>query len=396
VQHASPALLTVGLVAASLVLAAAASIERAAVASAERDAAHGERACRRTRASKRGARHLPPVLLLVLLVMGAWSHKRAEYVERNASNGRLALVRHYYPTALAARILACCEAQLAGDYRHPCNDPLCPACAPNVNWRHAKRQIEAFSRFTRPGKKAPRVAHEVYTVPPMLANVVLSAWGYKAFQRAVLATIREIHQAPDVAGVMNCHQLGEEDITRSHLHLDCVINGYLVQGGRVVEHRPPHIHYDDARTIYKRHLVREFALAEEPRVVDLWLGRKYGIFTSQRGPAYRIIRYSARNPYQPQFAWRRGTEFVPENERWAYQPKRDTRTREAAVHFFDPKLVMPNLLAQRAWRKGKRLRSWFGYMQDRARAKAAPAFEGGIKSESPSPQRHEDDKEGPR
>lgn len=306
---------------------------------------------------------------------------RHRITENNTKPATLALVRKYYPLVLASIILACCERQRAGIRRGCCRNPLCPACCPIDSRRIWKGQYAAFQTCTPPGKPGPRLAHEVYTLPPHLRKHVLSKDGFNAWKEATRATIREIHQT-DVAGVMNLHAMGDEHIQKFHPHWDVVLNGYLVTDtGRIREHRPPYIDFDDARRIYTRHLVHAFHLekADVPRVVDLWLDRKHGVvFREKPAKTRHLVRYSARHVYQPQFAWLNDAGTTDRD--WLYRPWQKSKA------FRSPgRAVINNLLAQRAWRKGRTCRVWFGYLAPNQRARAKRAFQAHRAPSPPAP-----------
>ena len=280
----------------------------------------------------------------------------------------LALVELYYPQLLRERILRCCRAQLAGRYMRTCRHALCPACSSIESHKIAKAQHERFQRCTPPGKN-PRLAHEVYTLPPYLRARVKTPEGFRAWAKATRDTIREIHDAP-VAGVMNLHPIGDEDLLTFHPHWDVVLNGFLLNdAGRPVEHRPRHIHYDDARAIYTRHLVKAFGLLpiEEPRAVSIYLDRKDGTFHTSRRKTWHMVRYSARHIYQPHFAWlnERGT-----GGDWWYKPHKSAASATA----YEGRDVMANLLAQQAFLRQYKRRIWFGYMQNRIVNASAERF----------------------
>lgn len=281
----------------------------------------------------------------------------------------LALVEVYYPARLRERILKCCRAQLAGNYSRTCRHALCPACCSIESHKIAKAQYARFQSCTPAGKN-PRLAHEVYTLPPYLRDRVKTKEGFRAWALAVRDTIREIHQAP-VAGVMNLHPIGDEDILTFHPHWDVVLNGYtLTERGRPVEHRPPHIHYDDARAIYTRHLVRAFNLLpiDTPKAVSIYLDRRDGIFHTSRRETWHMVRYSARHIYQPQFAWlnERGT-----GGDWWYKPHKEVSSATA----YEGHEVIRTLLALQAFLRQYKRRIWFGYMQNRVIGRSAKHFQ---------------------
>lgn len=280
----------------------------------------------------------------------------------------LALVAIYYPAGLKDLILNCCNRQLRGDYRRSCRHPLCPACCSVESYKIAKRQLERLQACTPPGKRV-RLAHEVYTLPPHLRPLVRSRPGFKAWAEATRQTIREIHGA-DVAGVMNLHPIGDEDLLEFHPHWDVVVNGYLLtESGAVREHRPPWIDYDDARAIYSRNLTRHLKLRpdQEPRVVSIYLDRARGIFHTAPRKTWHIVRYSARHVYQPNQAWL--------NERgnggdWWYRPHKDA----ASVRAYEGKDVIRSLLDVQVFLRAHRHRVWFGYMQNRLQKASAAKF----------------------
>ena len=297
--------------------------------------------------------------------------ERQDRVTRqNTERAILAIISTYYPSPLREKILSCCLAQRAGNYRRTCRHALCPACCPKECHKIAQTQYARFAACTPPHKPGPRLAHEVYTLPPYLRPRILSRAGYNAWAEATRATIREIHGA-DVAGVMNLHPIGERDLTTFHPHWDVVINGYLLgETGRVREHRPAYIHFDDARAIYTRHLVRAFGLAGDdvPRRVDLHLDRSDGrTFHSRPRKTRHMVRYSSRHIYQPQ--WARLQEHGTGGD-WWYKPEKD---RES-VRAYEGRDVIDNLLFVQALLRGRKRRIWFGYMQNRLYRKSAAAF----------------------
>jgi hypothetical protein len=280
----------------------------------------------------------------------------------------LAIVATYYPAALKLKILACCHAQLRGIQNRGCRRSLCPGCCPKESHKIAKAQYAKFESCTPPGKPV-RLAHEVYTLPPYLIPRIQSKEGFAAWRDAVRDTIRELHGDEDVAGVMNFHPHGDEDITKLHPHFDVLVNGYvLTPGGRPKEHRPPHVHPDDARSIYTRWLVRHLKLSviEAPQAVDLWYDRNTRYHTSARKTRH-MVRYSARHVYQPQWAWLNdgGTKGD-----WYYRPQK----KVSSVRIYEGRDVIENLLSIESLLKDKKRRSWFGYMQNRIILASARKF----------------------
>lgn len=294
---------------------------------------------------------------------------RERVTRENTEPRKLALVTTYYPPHLRDKIVACCARQRAGDARRSCRHALCPACSPQESHRIARSQYAAFESCTPKGKHGPRLAHEVYTLPPHLRPRVANPDGFAAWKNATLATLREIHGTLDVAGVMNLHPIGDADLLTFHPHWDVLLNGYVLRDARVpVEHRPRRIHYDDARAIYTRHLTRALDLSGEdaPRVVDLYLDRARGIFHSSRRKTWHMVRYSARHVYQPQNAW------LHENATrgdWWYKP-----TRKAATQVYEGRDAIASLMAVDAALRGRRRRVWFGYMQNRVLPSSARLF----------------------
>ena len=294
---------------------------------------------------------------------------KERFTRENLRPGTLALIRTYYPSPRREKILTCCARQLEGIDGRTCRDALCPACCPRESHKIAKKQYERFQAHTPAHKQGrPRLAHEVYTLPPHLHARIRTPEGFAAWKRATLATIREIHQA-DVAGVMNLHAIGD-DITRFHPHWDVVLNGYLLNGSTAKEHRPPRVHYDDARAIYKRHLVQELQLSPEmePHEVNIFLDRAKGIYWTQPRKTWHMVRYSARHVYQPQFAW---LNDAGTNGDWWYKP-----TRKANSVAYEGRDVIENLLRIDRVFHGKKRRVWFGYMQNRLGRKTADALRG--------------------
>ena len=296
------------------------------------------------------------------------NHKE-RFTRENLRPATLALIRTYYPSPRREKVLTCCVRQLAGHDRRTCRDALCPNCCPRESHKIAKAQYQRFREHAPAHKPGPRLAHEVYTLPPHLHHRIRASEGFAAWKRATIATIREIHQA-DVAGVMNLHPIGD-DLTKFHPHWDVVLNGYLVNNGRVKEHRPPRIHYDDARAIYKRHLVRELKLTPEwePREVNIFLDRARGIFWTQPRKTWHMVRYSARHVYQPQFAWLNDSGTRGD---WWYRP-----TKNSQSSAYEGREVIENLLRIDATFYKRKRRVWFGYLQNRLNRQSAQAFRGG-------------------
>lgn len=296
-------------------------------------------------------------------------HVRDRVTRENTEPRKLALVSTYYPPHLRDKILACCARQRAGDARRCCRHALCAACSPQESYRIARAQYAAFEACTPTGNHGPRLAHEVYTLPPYLRPRIATREGFAAWKDATLETIREIHGTPDVAGVMNLHPIGDEDLLTFHPHWDVVVNGYVLRDGRIpVEHRPRRIHYDDARAIYIRHLTVAFGLEGDavPRVVDLYLDRSRGIFHTNRRKTWHTVRYSARHVYQPQNAWLHDTATRGD---WWYRP-----TRKAVTQAYEGRQVIASLMAVDAALRGRRRRVWFGYMQNRVLPSSARLF----------------------
>lgn len=294
------------------------------------------------------------------------SHKE-RFTRENLQPRTLALIRTYYPGPRREKILACCLRHLHGDDNHSCRDALCPACCPKESYKIGKVQYERFLAHTPAHKETPRLAHEVYTLPPYLRPYVHTEEGFQAWREATLATIREIHQA-DVAGVMNLHPIGD-DLTVFHPHWDVIVNGYLLNGEQPVEHRARHIHYDDAREIYRRNLARRMGLEGEmiPRALSVFLDRKDGIFHTNARRTWHRVRYSARHVYQPQFAW---LEDGGTTGDWWYKPEKKNRT----VLKFEGHEVISNLTFIENWLRTHKRRVWFGYMQNRLSHKTATYF----------------------
>ena len=289
---------------------------------------------------------------------------------QNTERAILAIIATYYPSPLREKTLRCCLAQRAGHYRRTCRSPLCPACCPKESHKVYLAQYARFQACTPPHKKGrPRLAHEVYTLPPHLRGHLLRPGGYNAWAKATREAIREIHQA-DVAGVMNLHPIGEQDLTTFHPHWDVVINGHLLDNGRPREHRAPHIYFDDARAIYVRHLTRELKLSERevPHAVSIYLDRKEGrTFHTRERKTRHMVRYSSRHVYQPQWShlMEHGTGVD-----WWYRPERDP----ASVRRYEGSEVIRNLLTIQEALHGKKRRIWFGYMQNRLFPASAAAF----------------------
>lgn len=294
---------------------------------------------------------------------------KARITKKNLAPATLQLIRVYYPAFLRDVILACCERQLAGDYRRTCRKALCPACCPRECYKLFKAQYARFEACTPPHRKGPRLAHEVYTLPPYLRERIRTPEGFRAWAQATRATIREIHGA-DVAGVMNFHPIGEENISTFHPHWDVVINGYLLTDtGRVKEHRPAYIHFDDARRVYARRLAEAFGLITEPRVVDIYLDRRGGrTFHTDPRKTKHMVRYSARHIYQPQWAWLNDKGSAGD---WWYRPEK----RKNSVRAYEGREVMDNLLFVQTFLRTRKGRIWFGYMQNRVFAKSVAHFQ---------------------
>lgn len=288
---------------------------------------------------------------------------------REATEPRiLEVVHRFYPTYLSARILACCQRARASNYARACRHHLCPVCNSTESWKIAAKQYAAFQSCTPPGVKGPRLAHEVYTLPPDLRARVAVKAGFDAWKRATLATIRAIHGA-DVAGIMNLHPIGDLDITRFHPHWDVLINGYLLGKDGPKEHRPRRIAYDEARVLYKKHLVRELALTGDdvPDVVDLWLDRKRSVFHTSRAKTHHLVRYSSRHIYLPHRAWYTKSTA---GQFWAYRPD----PKRGDTRYYEPHRAMSSLLAIDDALRGRKRRVWFGHMQDRLRSKSVRRY----------------------
>ena len=297
--------------------------------------------------------------------------RRDRITRRNTERAILALIATYYPSPLRERILACCEGQLHGNTRRTCRHALCPVCCPRESHKIFTSQYARFVACTPPHKKGhPRLAHEVYTLPPYLRGRILSRAGYNAWAEATRATIREIHGA-DLAGVMNLHPIGEENITTFHPHWDVVLNGYLLtETGQVKEHRPGYIHFDDARAIYMRNLCKAFDLTGDdiPRSVDIWLDRSQGrTFHSAPRKTKHMVRYSSRHIYQPQ--WAKLHEHGTGGD-WWYKPNKD----KGSVVAYEGRDVIDNLLFVQAFLRGRKRRIWFGYMQNRLYNESVTTF----------------------
>ncbi|MEA3201901.1 MAG: hypothetical protein QOE90_3329 [Thermoplasmata archaeon] len=289
-------------------------------------------------------------------------------VQKYVTPDRLALVRTYYPPVLAAKIIACCEAQLRGEFRRCCRDRYCPACSMNESRKIARKQYRHFEACTPTAAKM-RLAHDVFTLPPELRARLVSVAGWHSFRLAVLDTLREVHGA-DVAGVMNFHAHGDDDIRKFHPHWDVVTNGYLVTAtGKTKQHRPPFVHHDDVREIYRRNLTRHFGLAahEEPEKVDWWCDTRNHRVFNLPWKVRHVIRYSARNVYQPHLAWL--VDNGPEGD-WYYMPNE----KKGEVCIYEGSEVIHNFQRIEHMLYRKRRRVWFGYMQDRSFAKSAAAF----------------------
>lgn len=295
------------------------------------------------------------------------SHKE-RFTRENLQPRTLDLVRVYYPSPRREKILLCCERQLANpNDKRTCRDALCPNCCPRESYKIARTQYARFLAHTPAHKPNPRVAHEVYTLPPYLRPYVLTKEGFQAWRDATLETIREIHQA-EVAGVMNLHPIGD-DLTVFHPHWDVVVSGYVLDGERPREHRAPHLHYDDARAIYRRNLAKHLGLQGEliPRRLSVYLDRKDGTFHTSARRAWHRIRYSARHVYQPQFAWLNdgGTQGD-----WWYKPER-RMTRPFA---FEGSAVIANFAMIEQWLQHAKRRVWFGHLHNRVGRKTAAFF----------------------
>lgn len=293
---------------------------------------------------------------------------RENILRKHCAPRILALIATYYPFILREKILSCCKRQLAGDMTRTCRSHLCPACNSRESHAIADIQYARFQACTPPGKPV-RLAHEVYTLPPQLIPKIQSKEGFAAWRDAVRDTIRELHGDEDVAGIMNFHPHGDEDITKFHPHFDVLVNGYiLTPAGRVKEHRPPHVHPDDARRIYTRWLAHHLKLTrdEEPRAVDLWYDRNTRYHTSPRKTRH-MVKYSARHVYQPQWAWLNdmGTQGD-----WYYRPHK----KASSVRAYEGRLVIENLLRIEDYLRHKKRRTWFGYMQNRLIQSSAAKF----------------------
>lgn len=288
------------------------------------------------------------------------------FSRENLKPGTLALVRTYYTSPRREKILECCARALEGADARACRDALCPHCCPRESFKIARKQYARFLDHTPAHKAGPRLAHEVYTLPPHLHARIRAPEGFAAWKRATLATIREVHQA-DVAGVMNLHPIGD-NLARFHPHWDVVVNGYVLGEHRARQHRPPRIHYDDARAIYKRHLVRELQLPSEmePREVNVFLDRARGVFQTAPRKTWHMVRYSARHVYQPQFAWLNDAGTGGD---WWYRP-----SKRGASAAYEGRDVIGNLLRIERDFRGRKRRVWFGYLQNRLNRASAHAF----------------------
>jgi hypothetical protein len=299
--------------------------------------------------------------------------RREDVINEQSRAPILALIRKYYPLLLAELVLGCVVRQQRGHYARCCRSTFCPCCSPRESHTRALAQYAAFQACTPHAEKV-RLAHEVYTLPPMLHRLVFTPEGFAAWRRAVRDTIRELHAAP-VSGVMNLHPMGDLDPTKYHAHWDVVVNGFhLDASGTVVKTPSLAFDYDQGREVYRRHLCRAFRLqgASVPEVLDVWWDRKrtaQGVqaFHSGKLKTWKMVQYSARNVYRPDRAWLLPAEVTgqPADTDWAYKPRDDK-----PMHIFHGPAVMQNLLAQRAWLKGKLTHTWFGYLKDRHRAAA--------------------------
>ena len=314
-------------------------------------------------------------------------HRREGIVQEQAHPRRIALIERYYPALLRARILACLRRQIWGNFKQCCRDAWCPACSPRESDTRAKSQLAAFQLMTPEGEK-PRLAHEVYTLPPLLRPLVASKEGFARWRRATIATTRELHNA-EVAGILNLHPLGDRDPTKQHPHWDVVLNGWTITNGKPSKIESPTFDFDHGRAVYIKHLAREFHLtgSSVPEKIDAWWDRKTiigrpRVWHTSKQKHWHMISYSARNVFQPDKSWL----VLPRDEvgdlDWAYKPK-----KKEPMRTFPGRAVMSNLMAQRAWLSDKMEHVWFGYMHGPQRAKTLQVFRPG----SPTPTRPPED-----
>lgn len=298
------------------------------------------------------------------------SRRHRKIIEQTEKN-ILALQERYYPPFLAAIILACAARQRSGDFKRCCRKRLCAPCAARESHTKALRQRDAFHAFApmapakldkrgRPTKarRQVRIQHAVYTLPPSLHARVEAHGGLQLFRRAVLATIREIHGAA-ASGVMNLHPIGN-DPSKYHPHLDVIINAWTIENSEIACKRP-RIDYEKARRVYIQNLEREFML--EPGslpAIDVWFDTKHGLTKSNPRKVWHIIRYSAREVYQP--AWAKLDSRAQDGEDWLYQAKKDELPRR-----YEGARVIRNLLRIEDWLHGQQRRVWFGFMKDNSR-----------------------------
>lgn len=307
----------------------------------------------------------------------ATSAKRHRKILEQTANSILALKERYYPPFLAAIILACCMRQRAGDYKRCCRKRLCAPCAARESHTKALQQRDAFHAFAPLAPAGPmakagkprrlmRIQHAVFTLPPSLRGAVRAPGGLQRFRRAVLATLRDIH-GQQVAGVMNLHPIGD-DPTKFHPHLDVILNAWTIQDGKPVLTRP-RLEYDKARRAYAQHLEREFELEAGSIVaIDVWFDTKRGYTKSIPRKIWHIIRYSAREVYQP--AWAKLDPRAQDGNDWLYK----TSKKEELPRRYEGANVIRNLLDIEEWLHGQQRRVWFGYMKDKNREPALHAF----------------------
>lgn len=307
------------------------------------------------------------------------SAKRRRKLHEQTEKRILALQERYYPPLLASIVLACALRQRAGDYKRCCRKRLCAPCAARESHTKALQQLEAFRAFSpheekarqdkrgrpRKSRRKLRIQHAVFTLPPALRPLVQAPGGLQGFRKAVLATLRELH-GPHVAGVMNLHPIGD-DPSKFHPHLDVIINAWAITDGKVVLKRP-RLDYEKARRVYARNLEHEFDLETgSVPVIDVWFDVKRGYTKSNPRKVWHIIRYSAREVYQP--AWAKLDPRAQNGEDWLYQAKKEELPRR-----YEGRKVIQNLLRIEEWLHGQQRRVWFGYMKDKNRAKALQLF----------------------
>ena len=293
---------------------------------------------------------------------------RARKIREHCKKTVLALIATYYPPFLREKILACCRAHLARNYRRACRSYLCPACNSQESKRIFEAQYARFELCTPPGKPV-RIAHEVYTLPPHLRSEIVTPEGFAAWKRATLNTVRYAHKDQPIGGIMNLHPIGDQDFTEFHPHWDVVINGYTLADGTVRQNRPGRPDFNKIRAYYIEQLTRELKLRPEavPRAASIHIRVKGGRFATAKGATRHIIRYSARHVYLPHRAWLNdhGTKGD-----WWYKPRegqRDVQVREG-------KDAIIALLSHDAKLENRKRRVWFGYMQNRLTQRAKDAF----------------------